>query len=33
MFGINYSTDSNYQEILKLDRMLTDAIRLENNQN
>lgn len=25
MFGINYSTDSNYQEILKLDRMLTDA--------
>lgn len=25
MFGIDYSTDSNYQEILKLDRMLTDA--------
>ncbi len=25
MFGINYSTDSNYQEILKLDGMLTDA--------
>lgn len=25
MFGINYSTDSNYREILKLDRMLTDA--------
>ena len=25
MFGINYNTNSNYQEILKLDRMLTDA--------
>lgn len=25
MFGINYSTNSDYQEILKLDRMLTDA--------
>ena len=25
MFGIDYSTNSNYQEILKLDRMLTDA--------
>lgn len=25
MFGIDYSTTSNYQEILKLDRMLTDA--------
>lgn len=25
MFGIGYSTNSNYQEILKLDRMLTDA--------
>lgn len=24
MFGIDYSTNSNYQEILKLDRMLTD---------
>ena len=25
MFGIDYSTNSNYQEILKLDRMPTDA--------
>ena len=25
MFGIDYSTNSDYQEILKLDRMLTDA--------
>ena len=25
MLGINYSTDSNYQEILKPDRILTDA--------
>ena len=25
MFGIDYSSNSNYQEILKLDRMLTDA--------
>lgn len=25
MFGIDYSTNSNYWEILKLDRMLTDA--------
>ena len=25
MFGIDYSTNSNYQEILKLDRMLTNA--------
>lgn len=25
MFGIDYSTNSNYHEILKLDRMLTDA--------